>query len=212
MLHLPRQFLRLSGRLWIALDHLAKLVQLPHSLLERFFSVGVIAGGIIGLGPRCASTVLIVAGIDVAPHRAIRAPRIANANIACRSAHIAGSAQAVAAALTCSISGLLAPCLPAGAASRLRIALPALPSLQTLGTAAIAVSGLLPAALPILLILTRTRIASIRAVHRFNLIPEPLDAVERRRLVSFLSGSPARPALIPRQLSHGSLRLLQLLL
>jgi hypothetical protein len=152
MLHLARQVLCLFGRLRIALDHLAKLIQFPHLLLERSLRVSVVAGRIICLGSRSASTVLIVAGIDVAPHGAIRAPRIAVANVACRSSHIAGAAQS-AAALICRIPGLLTSSLPAGAASWLRISLATLRSLQAVGAAAIAVSGLLPAALPVLLIL-----------------------------------------------------------
>jgi hypothetical protein len=152
MLHLAREVLCLFGRLRIALDHLAKLFKLTHLLLERSLCVSVVAGGIIGLGPRTASTVLIVAGIDVAPHGAIRAPGIAVAKVARRSTHIAGPAHS-AAALICSISGLLTSSLPAGAASLLWITLATLRSLQAVGASAVAVAGLLPAALPTLLIL-----------------------------------------------------------
>jgi hypothetical protein len=55
-------------------------------------------------------------------------------------------------------------------------------------------------------------LTAIRPVHRFDLIPQPLDGIERRRLISFLSGSATCSPLIGWLLAHGSLRLLQLLL
>ena len=153
-LHLPREFLRLFGRLWIAFDHLAKLVQFPHLLLERSFGIYVVAGRIIGLGPWSAATILIVAGVDVVPHRAIGAALISVTSVARRAAYIAGTPQA-AAALTCGVSALLISRLRAAGLPLLQIARPAaLRPLQAVRTAAISVPRLLCSALPVLLGLT----------------------------------------------------------
>jgi hypothetical protein len=122
--------------------------------LERSFGIRVVAGRIISLGTWSAFTILIVARVDVAPHRAIGAARIAISNVAGSAAYIAGTAHA-AATLICGVSALLISTLRGPALPLLRIALPAaLRSLQAVGTAAICVPGLLAGALPVLLILT----------------------------------------------------------
>jgi hypothetical protein len=111
MFHFPRQFRYLFRGLRITLDHLTKLAQLAHTLLEAALRVGWITGGVcrcgllLSAGPR-----RVVPGIEVVPggtaYRASAGPSIAVASVTHIAAsvatvcHVSAGLSAVAAALT----------------------------------------------------------------------------------------------------------------
>ena len=183
LLHLTCQFLHFFRRLGIALNHLPQLVQLAYSLLICALGIGRIAGGVSRRRPLRRLAITVIAGIYVAPDRAIGTTATAVAHV-----------TALSAALACAISRMLAEaatlrgaalcslaCLPAAGPlstavarllsviSRLPLLIAILPVLIAL--ALLTVSAQLSAlAIPALL----ATVATARGGHRLKLAPQPL--------------------------------------
>src|SRR5215472_12367228 len=78
VLHLACQFRYFFRRLRIVLDYMLQFVQLTHALLKGSFRIVTSVGRTRRHGPISSVSVGIIAGVDVAPHGAIRSAAITN--------------------------------------------------------------------------------------------------------------------------------------
>ena len=172
----------------------------------------------MGADRELAVAVVVVAGVDIAPHGAATASAtiayIAAAPAQVPVADIAAEWGAVASALAWIISSLLAKAatlLLAVAALSTTIAclLPAALAVLTLAVLTLAILALpvLRLAVLILPVLPGPAVAAARSCHGFNLVAQTLHLIERRGLVALLSCA----ALTGLALPHSLLRLAKLL-
>lgn len=89
--HLPGEFGHVFGHLRIALQHLPKLAETYHVLLEAALCIGGISRGIGGHALLPHAAVGVVAGVEVVPHCAVGSATVAR--FADGAAHVAISAQ-----------------------------------------------------------------------------------------------------------------------